>query len=181
MFDLIKQDMCKFKHHWPFKPSMVTSLMNPRFWPMLIFRVSSFLYRHHFKVSSKLVALLNQIMFGCDIGRGATIGGGLYMPHPQGIVIGEYVTIGKNCIVHQGVTFGARGEEHELANPSVGDEVEIATGAKLIGGFKIGHYARIGANAVVLKDVPDFGIAVGLPAKVVKYRQDIDIKGVVPF
>lgn len=179
MFDLIQQDLCKFNHRWPFEWSMLKAVLNPRFWPMLLFRISSFFFRHRLGVLAKCVSLMNQILFGCDIARGAKIGGGLYMPHPQGIVIGEHVVIGKNCIVHQGVTFGARGEEHELANPILGDDIEVATGAKLIGGFRVGHYARIGANSVVLNDIPDFGVAVGIPAKVVKFRQDI--QGAVSF
>lgn len=95
------------------------------------------------------------------------------MPHPNGIVVGEYVVIGRNCIIHQGVTLGARGEDHELANPRIGDEVEIGTGAKVLGKVQIGDYARIGANAVVLKDIPRLGIAVGIPAKVLGFREDL--------
>jgi len=122
---------------------------------------------------AKLCSLANQILFGCDVARGAQIAGGLYLPHPNGIVIGEYVRIGRNCIIHQGVTLGARGEDHELSNPVILNEVEIGSGAKILGKLTIGKYARIGANAVVLESVPDKGIAVGIPAKVVGYRNDI--------
>ncbi|MDD2332329.1 MAG: serine O-acetyltransferase [Candidatus Cloacimonetes bacterium] len=144
-------------------------VLNPRFLPVFMFRVSNCLFRHQLGFLAKLVALKNQIIFGCDIARAASIKGGLYLPHPNGIVIGEHVKIGCNCIIHQGVTLGARGEDHTLANPIIGDEVEIGSGAKILGKLKIGNQARIGANAVVLSDVPDGGVAVGIPARVIKH------------
>ncbi|PIQ24171.1 serine acetyltransferase [bacterium (Candidatus Blackallbacteria) CG17_big_fil_post_rev_8_21_14_2_50_48_46] len=147
-------------------------LLHPRFAPVLLFRLASAFYALRLGVLSKFFALANQIVFGCDIARGAKIGGGLFLPHPNGVVIGAHVKIGRNCIIHQGVTLGARGEEHELANPIIGDQVEIATGAKILGGVHLDDYARIGANAVVLKDVPAYAVAVGIPARIVRQRAD---------
>ena len=167
---LLEQDLVKFTDHQRLTVKDALSLLNPRFWPILIFRLSNCLYRHNCGILAKLLSFKNQVFFGCDIARGAKIAGGLYLPHPNGIVIGEHVTIGRNCIIHQGVTLGARGEDHELANPIVGNEVEIGTGAKVLGYVKIGNYARIGANAVVVHDVPDYGIAVGIPAKTTGFR-----------
>lgn len=169
----LQADLCKFYHRWPFELTMYKGLLHPRFWPVLLFRVASALYYWRLGAAAKFFALLNQILFGCDIARGAEIDGGLYLPHPQGVVIGAMVRIGKNCIIHQGVTLGARGEEHLLSNPVVGDEVEIATGAKVLGGVQLGHFARIGANAVVLASVPDGGVAVGIPARVLRLRSDL--------
>lgn len=169
---LLSQDITKFKGHKPtFKDWLC--LLNPRFQPVFLYRVSNCFWRHQLGVVSKIFALANQVVFGCDIARAAKIKGGLYLPHPNGIVIGEFVKIGRNCIVHQGVTLGARGEDHELANPLIGDEVEIGTGAKVLGHVIIGNYCRIGANAVVLHDVPDKGIAVGIPASLIGLRKDI--------
>jgi len=150
----LEKDLQKFHGTSFLTPWSYASILNPRFLPVLLVRFANMYYRHKLVFFAKLVALKNQILFGCDIARGARIEGGLYLPHPNGIVIGEFVTIGKNCIIHQGVTLGARGEEHELANPVIGDEVEIGSGAKILGKLKIGNYARIGANAVVLHDVP---------------------------
>jgi len=169
----LKRDICKFKAIDSFATKDFIAVLNPRFWPVLLFRISNFCYEHHLRVLARLFSLLNQIIFGCDIGRAATIDGGLYIPHPVGVVIGEYVHIGKDFIIHQGVTLGARGEEHHLANPTIGDFVEIGTGAKLLGDLSIGDYARVGANSVVLKDIPKGGVAVGIPAKIVTYRNDI--------
>lgn len=166
----LRADICKFKNQWPFVPAMYILLLHPRILPVLLMRLSHGAYRHRFKLTARLFALLNQILFGCDIARGATIAGGLYLPHPQGVVIGEFVRIGANCIVHQGVTLGARGEEHANGYLEIHEEVEIATGAKILGVLTLGAYARIGANAVVLSSVPAAGVAVGMPARVVKYR-----------
>ncbi|PKN80139.1 MAG: serine acetyltransferase [Candidatus Cloacimonetes bacterium HGW-Cloacimonetes-1] len=170
---LLEQDLVKFldRDNLNLKDSL--QLLNPRFLPVFIFRISNAFYRHNLGFIAKLLALKNQIIFGCDIARGARISGGLYLPHPNGIVIGEHVRIGRNCIIHQGVTLGARGEDHEFANPTVGHEVEIGTGAKILGFVRIGDYARVGANAVVLHDVPDYGIAVGIPAKTIGLRPNI--------
>jgi serine O-acetyltransferase len=168
----LKADLCKFYDHWPFQGRMYKGLLHPRFTPVLLFRLASAFFSYRLGALAKCFALANQILFGCDIARGAQIGGGLYLPHPNGVVIGAHVRIGQNCIIHQGVTLGARGEEHDLANPIIGNQVEIATGAKILGGVHLGDYARIGANAVVLKDVPDYAVAVGIPARIVRQRAD---------
>ena len=148
-------------------------LLNPRLSPVLLYRISHQLYLWNFKILSKIMAICNTILFGCDIARAAKIEGGFYLPHPNGVVIGAHSMIGKNCIIHQGVTLGARGEEHELANPKLGHSIEIGTGAKILGGITLGNYSRVGANAVLLIDLPIGGIAVGLPAKIIGIRKDI--------
>ncbi len=166
----LRADICKLKNQWPFVPAMYRLILHPRLLPVLLMRLSHACYRQRWGRLSRLFSLANQILFGCDIARGATIAGGLYLPHPQGVVIGEFVRIGPNCIVHQGVTLGARGEEHAGGYLDIHEEVEIATGAKILGVLTLGAYARIGANAVVLQSVPAAGVAVGIPARVVKYR-----------
>jgi len=172
-FTKLDQDLKKFLdvRHLRFQDYL--QVINPRFLPVFFIRLSYFFWSWGLGPIAKLCSLANQILFGCDVARGAQIAGGLYLPHPNGIVIGEYVRIGRNCIIHQGVTLGARGEDHELSNPVILNEVEIGSGAKILGKLTIGKYARIGANAVVLESVPDKGIAVGIPAKVVGYRNDI--------
>lgn len=169
---LLQADLCKFYDHWPFETRMWKGLLHPRFAPVLLLRLAACCYALGLGVPAKGLALLNQILFGCDVARGAQIEGGLYLPHPNGVVIGAHVRVGQNCIVHQGVTLGARGEEHALANPQIGNEVEIATGAKILGAVTLGDYARIGANAVVLQDVPAYGVAVGIPARLVRQRSE---------
>lgn len=176
MFRKIKMDLCKYSGVDEFKFSLWAKLLSPRFCPILNFRVASYLYSHKLGPLSRFVSLSNQILFGCDIARGAQIDGGFYMPHPCGVVIGEYARVGRDFIIHQGVTLGARGEAHELSNPTIGDYVEIGTGAKVLGKLTVGNYARVGANSVLLCDIPDNGVAVGIPARLVKNRDKNEVK-----
>ena len=100
---------------------------------------------------------------GADIPLNCQIGGGLLIPHPNGIVILPAATIGPNCLIFQQVTIGANGP----VPPSIGGHVDIGAGAKILGGVVIGDHAKIGANAVVLSDVPPHGVAVGIPARII--------------
>ncbi len=145
---------------------------HPRVIPVFLVRLASLLTQYKLGFLGKILAFINQILFGCDIARGAKIDGGLYLPHPSGVVVGENAIVGKNCILHQGVTLGDRGECHSGSDPIVEDYVEVGTGAKILGSIRIGRYARIGANSVVLQDVEEFGVAVGLPAKTISIRKD---------
>lgn len=110
------------------------------------------------------------VVTGADIPVTVKIGGGLLLPHPNGVVISPFSTIGPNCLVFQQVTIGAT----RKGSPTIGDHVDIGAGAKVIGPITIGDHAQIGANAVVTIDVPDHGIAVGIPARLVTKRSDED-------
>lgn len=107
-----------------------------------------------------------QLCFASDVDTQARIGPGLYTPHPFGIVIGAGVRIGKNVAILQRVTLGRAGLDHVY--PVIGDSVEIGAGAAILGAIRIGDGARIGANSVVLKDVPAGAVAVGAPARVIE-------------
>jgi serine O-acetyltransferase len=105
------------------------------------------------------------VITGADIPVNCSIGGGLIMPHPNGIVIHPAAVIGPNCLIFQQVTIGAGSLE---GLPLIAGHVDFGAGAKVLGGVRIAAHARIGANAVVLADVPEGGVAVGIPAKVIK-------------
>jgi serine O-acetyltransferase len=107
--------------------------------------------------------------FGSEIALGAHVGGGLYIPHPYGIVVGE-AKLGRNVSLLQNVTIGRRSAEFP-GDPVIGDDVTITAGAVVIGAITIGRGATIGANAVVLKDVPPDSIAIGVPAKIIGGRK----------
>ena len=147
-------------------------LMHPRIWPVVLFRLSHFFTQNHLGIVGKIISILNQILFSCDIARNARIEGGLYLPHPVGVVVGETAVIGKNCILHQGVTLGDRGECHAGSDPQLDDYIEVGTGAKILGAVHLGNYVRVGANSVVLKDVAAYEVAAGIPAKVIAIRDD---------
>lgn len=173
LFQLIKEDIAIYKNKESISVQDLVHVLNPRISPVILFRISSVLSKYKLGILGKLVSFLNFVLFGCDIARKAKIDGGLFLPHSSGVVIGEFATIGRNCIIHQGVTLGDRGEEYEDCNPTIGDYVEICTGAKILGNIKLDDYSIIGANSVVLKSVPRCAVVVGIPSKVVKYRDII--------
>ncbi|QJX00633.1 serine O-acetyltransferase [Frigoriglobus tundricola] len=107
---------------------------------------------------------------GADIPLNARVGGGLVLPHPNGIVIHPGAVLGPNCMIFQQVTIGAGGSKPGV--PTIGGHVDVGAGAKILGGITIGDHARIGANAVVLIDVPPGATAVGVPARVLAKSAD---------
>jgi len=109
---------------------------------------------------------------GADIPLTTRLGGGLLLPHPNGIVIHPDAIVGPNCLIFQQVTLGAGGPKPGV--PKLGGHVDVGAGAKILGGVTIGDHARIGANAVVLDDVPSGATAVGIPARVVKPQRKSD-------
>ena len=105
---------------------------------------------------------------GIEIHPGAKIGKGLFIDHGTGVVIGQTCEIGDHCTIYQGVTLGGTGKEGGKRHPTIGSHVMIGSGAAVLGPFKVGDYAKIAAGAVVLAEVPPYGTAVGVPARVVK-------------
>ncbi len=105
---------------------------------------------------------------GIEIHPGATIGKGFFIDHGTGVVIGETTEIGDNCVIYQGVTLGGTGKETGKRHPTIGNNVMIGAGAKVLGPIKIGNNVKIAAGAVVLNDIPDNSTAVGVPARVVR-------------
>ena len=145
---------------------------NPRMAPVVLLRVSEFFHERRLGLLSKLFSMLNVVIFGIEVSPRVSIGGGLFLPHTVGTVLGAS-QIGENCTIMQGVTLGA--SETDLGftaseRPVIGSHVLIGAGAKVIGGVTVGDHARIGANAVVLQDVPAYALAVGVPA-LIKIRQ----------
>lgn len=117
-----------------------------------------------------LVNRHQQIRFGIGISYKTQIGSGLYIGHQGGIVINEQVVIGKNCNLSQQVTIGVSRRGERAGVPTIGDNVYLGPGAKIFGKIQVGNNAAIGANCVVTRDVPDNGVAVGIPAKVISYE-----------
>jgi serine O-acetyltransferase len=147
--------------------------LNPRFAPVLLWRIAS--HFHHLRLTplAKIASLLNFLIFGIEIGLQCEIGGGLYIPHPVGTVIGA-TKIGHNATILQGVTLGAK--EIDISylpanRPTIGDNVTIGAGAKVLGGIKIGNNVTVGANAVVTKSLPDNVVAAGVPAKIIRTNE----------
>ena len=132
------------------------------------YRVAHKLYvgKHFF--SARLVSQMARFFTGIEIHPGATIGKGLFIDHGAGVVIGETAEIGDNCTLYQGVTLGGTGKDVGKRHPTLGNNVMVGSGAKVLGPFKIGDNSKIASNAVVLDEIPADSTAVGIPARVVK-------------
>lgn len=113
---------------------------------------------------------MNRFFTGIEIHPGAVIGDGLFIDHGSGVVIGETTVIGNDCVIYQGATLGGTGKETGKRHPTLGNNVMVGSGARVLGPITIGNNVKIAANAVVLTDLPDNCTAVGVPAKIV--RQD---------
>ena len=145
-------------------------LLYPGVHAIIFHRVSHFLWRHHLRFLARLNSQFARRRTGIEIHPGATIGRRLVMDHGMGIVIGETAEIGDDCLIYHGVTLGGTGKEHGKRHPTIGNNVLIATGAKVLGPFRVGDNARIAANAVVLTEVPENATAVGIPAQIVRVQ-----------
>ena len=138
------------------------------FHALLWYRVSHFFYKHHLKFIARMISQWGRWATGVEIHPGAQIGRGLLIDHGMGVVIGETTIIGDNCTIYQGVTLGGTGKEKGKRHPTIGNNVMIGSGAKVLGPFTVGDHAKIAAGAVVLSEVPEDCTAVGIPARVVR-------------
>jgi serine O-acetyltransferase len=154
----------------PYGVALWIGILSPRVIPVALCRLAYFFAKVHLSPLAKLISTLNFVLFGIEISPRCQIGKGLFLPHTQGTVIGAFC-IGENVTIFQGVTLGARELDfsfQESSRPSVGDNVTIGAGAKVLGGLIVGSGSRIGANAVVLKSIPANVAAAGVPARITK-------------
>ena len=131
-------------------------------------RIANFFYRHGWKYFARWVSNVAKRRTGVEIHPAAQLGPGLFIDHGVGVVIGETTVVGRDCTIYQGVTLGGTGKETGKRHPTIGDNVLIGAGAKVLGGITVGNNCKIAANAVVLHDIPDDCTAVGVPAQVVR-------------
>ncbi len=135
---------------------------------LMFYRVSHALHERKHYFFARFVSQYARHVTGIEIHPGATIGKGLFIDHGSGVVIGETAIVGDNCTLYQGVTLGGTGKDTGKRHPTLGNNVLVGAGAKLLGNFTIGDGAKIAAGAVVLRDVPENCTAVGIPARVVR-------------
>ena len=131
-------------------------------------RISHALYKRGWVLIPRMISNFARFLTGIEIHPGATIGEGLFIDHGTGIVIGETAEIGNNVTLYQGVTLGGTGKEKGKRHPTIGNNVMISAGAKVLGSFTIGDNSKIGAGSVVLSEVPPGSTVVGVPGRVVK-------------
>lgn len=162
----IKQD--------PAATSKASVLINyPGVHAIIIHRLAHFLYKHKRFFLARFVSQVSRFLTGIEIHPGAQIGKNLFIDHGMGIVIGETAEIGDNCTIYHQVTLGGTGKDKGKRHPTLGNNVLVSTGAKVLGPITIGDNSKIGANAVVLDPIPANSTAVGIPAKVVKTKHEI--------
>lgn len=139
----------------------------PGFHAMLFYRVAHWLWTKNFKFLGRFVSHLGRFMTGIEIHPGAKIGRGFFIDHGMGVVIGETAEIGENCTLYHGVTLGGTSWAKEKRHPTLGNNVVIGSGAKVLGPFTVGDNSKIGSNSVVVKEVPEDATVVGIPGKIV--------------
>lgn len=140
------------------------------FHALIFYRFAHFLYLKHFLFLARLISQLGRFFTGIEIHPGALIGKRLFIDHGSCVVIGETVTIGDDCVIYHGVTLGGTGkivDSSSKRHPDIGNNVFIGSGAKVLGAIKVGDNSKIGANAVVLTDVPKNSTVVGVPARII--------------
>jgi serine O-acetyltransferase len=142
------------------------------FHALLAYRVSHWLKSHDVPILPRVISQLARWLTGVEIHPGAKIGTGFFIDHGMGVVIGETAEIGDYVTLFQGVTLGGTGKERGKRHPTLGNHVVVGAGAKILGGITIGDNVKIGANSVVLKNVPPNSTVIGVPARVIKTQSE---------
>ncbi|MGQ9778834.1 MAG: serine O-acetyltransferase [Bacillota bacterium] len=168
MFERIKNDIrVVFERDPAAKNILEVILCYPGLHAIWAHRIAHWFYHRRLYTIARLISQIARHFTGIEIHPGAEIGEGLFIDHGMGVVIGETAEIGRNVTLYQGVTLGGTGKEKGKRHPTIGDNVIIAAGAKVLGSFKVGDNAKIGAGAVVLHEVPPNSTVVGVPGRVV--------------
>ena len=166
----LREDIATIRERDPAARSTVEILLAyPGLHAVLIYRVANRLWRRGFLTSARVLSHLGRFLTGIEIHPGATIGRRFFIDHGMGVVVGETAVVGDNVTLYQGVTLGGTGKERGKRHPTLGNDIIVGVGAKVLGAIEIGDGARIGGGSVVLKDVPPHTTAVGVPARAVAW------------
>ena len=165
----IKEQIKTIKEKDPAITCNLEVFLYPSFKALIYYIISHFLYRKIHFLLARFISEKAKRKTGIEIHPGAQIGKGLFIDHGTGVVIGETAIIGDNVTMFHGVTLGGTGKEKGKRHPTIGNNVFIGSGAKILGNITIGNNVKIGANAVVLKDVPSNVTVVGVPGKIIKH------------
>lgn len=137
---------------------------------LMWYRLARFFHRIKLKLIARMISQFARFLTGIEIHPAAKIEGGVFIDHGSGVVIGETAEVHKGTVIYQGVTLGGTGKERGKRHPTIMENVTLSAGAKVLGGFTVGKGAKIGAGAVVLKEVPPYATVVGIPARIVRIR-----------
>lgn len=142
---------------------------------LVLHRIAHWLQQRQLPFVPRLISHIGRLLTGIEIHPGATIGQGVFIDHGMGVVIGETAIVGDYCLIYQGVTLGGTGKESGKRHPTLGKNVVVGAGAKVLGNLNIGENVRIGAGSVVLRDVPEGCTVVGVPGRIV-YRSGVRVE-----
>lgn len=174
MFKKINKDIEYIMENDPAARSKIeVFLLYPSIHARIMHFLSHFLYKHKLFFLARVVSQIARLLTGIEIHPGATLGEAILIDHGMGVVIGETAEIGNRVTIYHGTTLGGTGKDKGKRHPTVLDDVIIGAGTKVLGPITIGNKVKIGANSVVLKDIPDGATVVGVAAKVVKIKNDI--------
>lgn len=175
MFNTLRDDLKTILERDPAaRNSWEVFFMYPGFKAVMNHRVAHWFYKHGHKFIATAISNRVRRKYGIEIHPAAQIGKGVFIDHGMGVVIGETAIVGDNCTIYQGVTLGGTGKHKGKRHPTIGNNVLIGCGAKVLGPFTVGDNSKIAANAVVLQEVPANCTCVGIPARIVK-RDNIKV------
>ena len=168
MFAQIKEDLNAIMLRDPAaKSRLEAALCYPGLHAIWLHRIAHSLYTKGWVVLPRMINTFSRFLTGIDIHPGAKLGPGLFIDHGMGLVIGETAELGSNVTLYQGVTLGGTGKETGKRHPTIGNNVVVSSGAKILGSFKVGDNSKIGSGSVVLHEVPPNSVVVGIPGRVV--------------
>ncbi|HEY3840494.1 MAG TPA: serine O-acetyltransferase [Bryobacteraceae bacterium] len=171
MFGTIKEQLeTIFREDPAAKSILEIVLCYPGFHAILMHRLAHRLYEAKIPILPRFMSQVSRFLTGIEIHPGAAIGRRFFIDHGMGVVIGETTEIGDDVLIYQGVTLGGTGNEQGKRHPTIGNNVVIGTGAKVLGSIRIGNDVKIGAGSVVVHPVPDHSTVVGIPGRVVRMR-----------
>ncbi len=169
MFNDLRETIAAYKARDPAaRSSLEILLLYPGIRATQNHKIAHWCYEHDHKFLARYISQRTRHKTGIEIHPGAKIGKRLVIDHGMGIVIGETAEIGDDCLLYQGVTLGGTGKETGKRHPTIGNNVLVGSGAKVLGPFKVGDNSRVAANSVVLREIPENSTAVGSPARVVR-------------
>ena len=169
MFDRLRYDIQAIKERDPAaRSSAEVFFLYSGLHAVIWYRIAHWFFKHRRFFIARWISQHAKRTTGIEIHPGATIGKGLLIDHGSGVVIGETAEIGDNCTIYQGVTLGGTGKDKGKRHPTLGNNVMVGSGAKILGPFKVGDNAKVAAGAVVLEEVPENCTAVGVPARIVR-------------
>ncbi len=180
MLERLRRDLAAIKERDPaVKSTLEIILCYPGFHAVVLHRLAHFFYRRRFFLVARIISHISRFLTQIEIHPGARIGEGFFIDHGAGVVIGETAEIGDNVTIYQGVTLGGTGKEKGKRHPTVGNNVVIGAGAKILGSIAIGDNVKVGAGSVVIDPIPSGCTVVGVPGRVVRgraRREEVDLE-----